>query len=171
MRATHLEYLGFNPNAADANAIPTGGTFVTCVADAGQTLKTGDVVYFSAVGGKVSTSAIAATVGPKFAGVVIGGDSLFDIQNDISLANPSLKTGLTAATAAQKVLIQITGITRVVAGAAIAGASRVISGATAGQVAIMPGVAPQFTLGIALETAAVQGDVIKLLLQYNYIFQ
>lgn len=123
--------------------VDTAGGF--CIPmTAGATLKVGDLVYHSAAH-TVNKSTTAGDYSTKFAGVVVGGASLYD-----SIMQGDIDVGETAATVGQEVLVCVLGKCKIVSGAAIvAGAS--LSGDTG-----VAGKALTTTAGrvLALEAAA-----------------
>ena len=135
-----------------------GGNVKNCVADTGQTLRIGDVVYYSSGGTtasmKVSKSATAANYTGVMAGVVVGGRQTYGdiLSNDADI-------GVTlAANAGEGVVVQFDGIAKVLSDAAIAAMGNVIAGSTtAGRVT--SGTTAGGVLGIALNTSGAAGVI------------
>lgn len=134
-----------------------GGEVYNCVADTSQTLNIGDTVYFSSGATtptmKVSKSATAANYARLIAGVVVGGANTYGniLSNDADL-------GTLAATAGQGVIVQYTGIVKVLSDAAIAAIGTVIpGGTTAGRV--LAGTTAGSIIGTALNTSGAAAAV------------
>jgi hypothetical protein len=138
---TDFSFLRFHKRREDKVGFAVGGTIINAVANA--TLLTGDIVYVDGAG-TVNKSATSANYA-GFVGVVVGGPGTRN-----SVETDALRTGLTAGTSGQTVLVQVSGIARVVAeGTVTPGthfsvistgttAGRVIAGTTAGQMVGVP---------------------------------
>lgn len=85
-----------------------------------------------------------------------------------SVGGPPTPGGTIAAanTPGQSIDVRVSGITKCVAGAAIAAAGTLVSAAAGGQVvaAAAPGATNSYVIGIALSTAAAAGDLVAVLL-------
>ena len=153
-----FSFIRFYGKRADKSPNVVGGTIHTMLNSAAATLLTGDCVYVSGSGvvGKSNTSADYA----GFAGVVVGGASTF--FRTLTGVN---ETGKIAALPNQLVLIQKTGIARVIAeGAISAGTTKsvVISTITAGKVVSGNGVGQM--LGVPL-IDAISGQEFLMFIQ------
>lgn len=128
---------------------------------ASGTLLVGDVVYFSAANTVAKSATQADYI--KFAGVVVGGESLQDFiaQNtDLQLAGGSQ---LTAALTGKRVIVQITGEARVIGGAVIAAGTAVtVDTGTAGRVLDTGATAGQI-IGTIVTAATVNGNTKMLI--------
>ncbi len=124
---------------------------------AAAALNIGDVVYYTSAM-KVNKSAVAATVGVPFAGVVVGGDS-FDKEGRISYETLVLGSPVAASAAdGDIVIIQTDGIAAVRADSAVAAGAAVIGGTTAGQIAA--GTTQGSMLGTTVSDAAAGGTAV-----------
>lgn len=156
-KATHLTYVGLGLDSADIGVPTYGGQIARYTANG--VLKIGDVVYVSAANtvSKSNTQANYAT----FAGVVVGSLVDFDgavVGDDSNLVGSSLTSGA-------EVLVQISGIAKVVADAAITVGTRISQGATtAGRVDDTAFTAGQMC-GIALGAATLAGDILAMQIQ------
>jgi|SRR6478736_2408542 len=156
-KPTHLPYVGLGVDGDDIGVPTYGGQIARYTASG--VLKVGDIVYVSAANtvAKSNTQANYAT----FAGVVVGSLSDFDgatVNDDSNLLGASLTSGAT-------VLVQISGIAKVVADAAITVGTRISQGATtAGRVDDTAFTAGQMC-GIALGAATLAGDILAMLIQ------
>lgn len=150
----------FQPAEDSGKLASPGGTGF--LANAGGTLLIGDAVYHSATGVTVNKSTTQSLYLGTFAGVVVGGTSTVAGPRYI-FGDPAVYGVKEAALVNQQVLIQNTGIVLMVAGAAITANTNVMpSGATAGRVITATGTNP--VLGRALDAAAANGNVIRVLL-------
>lgn len=167
MRVSHHEYLGFYPSGTgSAIDVPTGGLVQQFLADSGQTLLTGQVVYCSDAQ-EVSTSATQATVGAKYVGVVVGGQSLND-DIPLDLTGVTNSISLTAATAGQRVLVQVAGVVTVIGGAAVTAGALLMGDSTAGRVITATGAA-QYLLGVGVTDCSGANAGLKMLIRHFYI--
>lgn len=137
-----------------------GGNTVVMIAEAA--LKIGDVVFISAEN-SVNKSGTQADY-QAAAGVVVGGGSSGGVDYGIFDEGA---VGLALVGAAKSVVVQVDGIAYVMAGDAVS-AGNALTGdtATAGRV-IPTGATAGQIIGIALTDAAVDGDVIKMLVVHK----
>lgn len=156
-KPTHFPYIGLGLDAEDVGVPTQGGTVIR--ATASGVLKVGDIVYLSAANTVAKSNTQANYV--TFVGVVVGGLSDFDgavVNDDSNLFGASLTTGTT-------VLVQISGVARVIADAAVAAGVRIGQGATtAGRVDDTVFTAGQMA-GLSLTAAALAGDSLYMLIQ------
>lgn len=122
-------------------------------------LNVGDPVYLDS-NAKVAKSATAANYA-TFVGIVVGGKQTYGLT-----LWDSDSVGLAAASAAdEEVYVALpNSIAYVVANAATSKGARVIGSASSGKVT--PGTTATQVLGIAMEQAVNQNDVIKLFVQH-----
>lgn len=145
--------------ASDVEAVASAGG-PTLPFTAGGALLVGDVVGVSATGGVVNKTAVAAD-GTKFVGVVVGGGGSFGGGYAF---NDSASVGLALVASGKIAEVQVAGIAWVTAGAAItAGANVGFDTGTAGRV--ITNVTAGQKIGVALDTATVNGDKIRILIQ------
>ena len=142
---------------ADENTSNAAGGVVHLFTAASNTLLVGDAVYAAGVG-VVDKSATAANyVG--FVGYVVAGDANKRKLDDA--------VGTTAATSGQKVLVQISGVARAIAGGTITAGTNftvVPSGAVAGRV--LAGTTAGQRIGVSLSTQTSAGAEVKVLIAH-----
>lgn len=144
----------------------TGGQVLPFTA--GATLLVGDVVYLTTTN-TVNKTNVIATVGTGFVGVVVGGAAFASdgsVQSDD--VNQTTLVGQTAATVGQRVLVQISGVANVVAGAAVvAGVALTSDTTTSGRV--LTNAAGTFgqLLGNAVTAAAGAASVFKMYINHR----
>lgn len=145
----------------DTSICPQGGIVVPFTAAAA--LNTGDVVFLSAAG-TVNKSAVAANY-TAFMGVVVGGKQLYGEVLDARY-NQTAITGVLAANANDEVLVQVSGIAKVVAAAAVAVGGLLQVMTTSGQVDDPVVVAGQ-VVGTAIDAAAGAAVTIRMLIDHR----
>lgn len=129
-------------------------------------LNIGDLVYFSAAD-TVNKSAVAATTGIPFAGVVVGGESTNDfIAEDAQLAGAAVVAATSGA--GKRTLVQVSGIAWVTSdAAAIAAGLAVTEGTgTAGRVSVTGATAGQI-VGTTVTASAAGATKQKMLIDHR----
>lgn len=157
MAMTGLGFIRFFGKRADKNSNVVGGTIHMMLNSSATTLLTGDCVYVSASGVVAKSNTSANYAG--FAGVVVGGAATY-FRTLIGVN----ETGKVAALINQLVLVQVTGIARVMAEGTITtgtNPSVIISTVTPGKVVVGNGAGQM--LGIPLQDATTGQEVLILL--------
>jgi hypothetical protein len=154
---TNSQWRTSRGSATDPGSSEFGGQVQTFVASG--TLLVGDAVYLSA-DNTVAKAAVAANY-VKFIGIVVGGDSLSGfVAQDRDLLSA---TQLTAALNGKNVIVQTSGVARVISDAAVATGAVTGSAIVAGRVSNTGATAGQI-IGTILQAAAALGLNTRMLI-------
>lgn len=146
----------------DANLARVGGIILPF--KAGQTLVVGDVVYYSATDTVLKSATSALYV--AFVGVVVGGFRTFGEVFDDRYNMTNSAGVVQAAQLNEEVLVQISGIAKVLTSAAVALGAALQVVTTAGQVDDPAATAGQI-VGTALDAAGGASTVIRMLIDHR----